>query len=257
MLHLWLSLGKNYTIGMKRKHLPDTGSTNAVLREWLMQGKIQPPAVLRADYQLSGKGQSGNSWRGDPGKNLLISFLLHPAFLSASEQFMLSKVAALALFELLRDLELNPVIKWPNDLLLEEKKLAGILIEHGISGTEIKHSIIGIGLNVNQEVFPVFPRPATSLILEGKKKQKPEDLALVLEEKLMEGCRLLEEGGAEQINAHYLEHLYGRGQVLPFSSAGREFTGIIRGIGAFGHLLVEQDETLMEYGMQEISFLPQ
>ena len=122
--------------------------------------------MVSVDYQYAGKGQGDHQWHSRPGENLLMSLLLFPAFLSASDQFYLSRVASLALIDTLKTLKLAPLIKWPNDILVNRRKLAGILIENGITGNKLSHSIIGIGMNLNQTEFPDFPLKATSVALE-------------------------------------------------------------------------------------------
>ncbi len=114
-----------------------------------------------------------------------MSLLLFPAFLSASRQFQLSRVTSLAICDTLQLENVNPVIKWPNDILTLRGKIAGILIEHGITGGNISHTIVGIGLNLNQSEFPAFPMNATSLFLETGIKSQLDALAEVLVEKIM------------------------------------------------------------------------
>ena len=140
-------------------HLQQVDSTNAYLNRMLKKGTDGRILVVRADYQAHGKGQGAHHWDSEAGKNLLMSFLLYPEFLSASTQFQLSMMTSVALCRLLNGIGMQTWIKWPNDILVfSGKKIAGILIEIGVMGKKLTHSIIGIGLNLNQASFPDFPR---------------------------------------------------------------------------------------------------
>jgi len=219
--------------------------------------------VLRTDYQEYGRGQGDKGWVSEAHANLLISFLLYPAFLSASQQFHLSRMAALSLCDLLEELGLLPEIKWPNDILLGGEKVAGILIELGIKGAELEYGIIGMGLNVNQRSFPAFPRPATSLALQpfapqkGESGLQPPALASRLESFMFQRYAMLERAEFSPLEKSYLDRLYGKDHPMLFQSSEGSFQGIIRGVDEFGRLLLEQDGLLRAYGMQEILFLDQ
>ena len=235
--------------------MESTGSTNDELSSLINRGEGGGDISLRTDYQESGRGQSGREWCSEKGRNLIISFLLHPAFLSASSQFYLSKMAALALCDLLRSLGLVTKVNWTNDILLNKKKGAGILIEHRINGKELKHTIIGTGLNVNQVEFPDFPRPATSILLEGKAGLEPSKLAPVLEARILERYGQLQSGNLGKIDSDYLYSLYGRDLHMNFHAEGKDFRGIIRGVDELGHLLLEVEGRMTSRDMQDIRFL--
>jgi len=164
-------------MGIKWIKLDSIASTNSYITELMKVGKAKEELVVTADYQDTGKGQGDHLWQSNKGENLLMSILLHPAFLSASDQFQLSRLTSLAICDILASLDLEPVIKWPNDILTEWGKIAGILIEHAISGRAISHTIIGIGLNLNQSVFPEFPISATSVALEKGNTLSPYKIA--------------------------------------------------------------------------------
>jgi len=119
-------------------------------------------------------------------------------------------------------------IKWPNDILAEKGKIAGILIEHGITGSRISHSIIGIGLNLNQIDFPEFPLPASSVILEKGLKQKPQVVAHSLEQHLQNRYDKLEEGKTGELEQEYLAKLYLINQVTEFRSGRETFQGVLK-----------------------------
>ena len=146
-------------------NLHETESTNSFLHEQLMSEKLPEGSVVTADYQTKGRGQRGSSWQSEAGENLLMSIVVYPDFLKASEAFVLSKCIALATCDLLADYSNQVRIKWPNDILIEGKKVAGILIENILRGADIYATIAGIGINFNQQVFEVGLNSATSVFI--------------------------------------------------------------------------------------------
>jgi len=241
---------------MKHIHLEKVDSTNREISRRIREQGLREDLVLSADFQEAGLGQAGNEWSSEAGSNVLMSLLLHPAFLSAPDQFTLSQVASLALTDLLFSLGLEARIKWPNDTLCGPRKIAGILIENGITGTSLTHCIIGIGLNVNQETFDPFPVPATSLALEGCDGQRPERLVRVLSEKILHRYDQLRNRPLNALNEEYLGRLFGYCQSHVFASETGTFDGVIQGITRFGELLVETGGVTQAYGFREIKLIP-
>jgi len=235
--------------------LGSVSSTNSYVSMLLSQGNAGGPLIVMADYQQAGRGQGAHSWHSRNGENLLMSLLLFPAFLSASAQFHLSRVASLAICDVLESLDVFTRIKWPNDILAEKGKIAGILIEHGITGSRISHSIIGIGLNLNQIDFPEFPLPASSVILEKGLKQKPQVVAHSLEQHLQNRYDKLEEGKTGELEQEYLAKLYLINQVTEFRSGRETFQGVIRGVNDYGELVVEKEGKTGAYGHGEIEIV--
>ncbi len=122
--------------------------------------------VWVADFQTAGRGQRGNSWESSKGENLLFTILLRPDFVPVADQFSISQITALAIVKYLESKGLQPKIKWPNDIYINDKKICGILIEHTLSGANLSASILGIGININQMVFESDAPNPTSLLLE-------------------------------------------------------------------------------------------
>lgn len=127
-------------------------STNSYLKD-LVTDDMEEGTIVVAHKQIAGRGQTGNSWESEAGKNLTFSLLLRPDFLSIKEYFLLSKAIALGIKDCLDTYSGDISIKWPNDIYYRDKKLAGILIENDIMGSTISQSVIGIGININQKVF--------------------------------------------------------------------------------------------------------
>lgn len=234
-------------MGKRWIKLSNVSSTNSYVSTLLSQENLSEPIVVWADYQESGKGQGSHTWVSNRGENLLISLLMFPAFLSASSQFRLSMAASLAITDTLDSLGIAAEIKWPNDILSQKGKIAGVLIEHGISGKTISHSIIGVGLNLNQLSFPEFPVPASSVLLETEKHTNPGDLAERLVIKLEARYDALERGENQSIEQNYLEKLYLINRPARFLANGESFEGKIRGVDEFGELQVEKEGKIMTF----------
>jgi BirA family biotin operon repressor/biotin-[acetyl-CoA-carboxylase] ligase len=232
--------------------LSNVSSTNSYVSTLLNQKKLIEPVVVLADYQESGKGQGNHTWVSNSGENLLMSLLLFPAFLSASNQFRLSMVASLAITDTLDSMGIEAEIKWPNDILSQKGKIAGILIEHGISGKSISHSIIGIGLNLNQLAFPEFPFPASSVWLETAERTIPGDLAEKLVLNLDARYDALERGEYQSIEDDYLGKLFLINKPARFFAKGESFEGKIRGVDQFGELQVEKEGKIRTFGHGDI-----
>jgi BirA family biotin operon repressor/biotin-[acetyl-CoA-carboxylase] ligase len=149
-------------IGQNFFTLKEVDSTNNFLKELLSNSTpLVEGTVIMAENQYAGRGQQHKSWHTEPGKNLTFSILLMPVFLPVEDQFDLTRVVSLGVFDALWPITGNKLkIKWPNDLYYGDNKLGGILIENIIQSGKIKASVIGIGLNINQESFPPYlPNP--------------------------------------------------------------------------------------------------
>ncbi len=170
-------------------HFSELASTNSYLRENL--GGMPQYAVVTAGFQTAGRGQRGNGWESEPGANLLFSMLYYPPeWLSPSRQFLISKAVALAVAETVdRLLDGFPhpevCIKWPNDIYVGDRKIAGILIENSLqSAASIAHSIIGVGLNINQREFRSGAPNPVSAIHFTDRETPLEDVTLLLRDTL-------------------------------------------------------------------------
>ncbi|MDP4934375.1 MAG: biotin--[acetyl-CoA-carboxylase] ligase, partial [Salibacteraceae bacterium] len=150
-----------------RIRLSVVASTNLYTTQLLGQCVIDEFTLVSAQFQEQGKGQRGKSWQSNAGENMLSSLVFLPK-IKVKNQFLVSAATALSLIELLQNYGLIAQIKWPNDILVKGKKIAGILIENQIKGEKIESSVIGVGLNVNQSLFDAFDWEATSISIETK-----------------------------------------------------------------------------------------
>ena len=162
-------------------HINETNSTNNYLQSLCSEQKVEELTVVVADFQTSGRGQRGNSWESAPSKNLLFSTVIFPEFLEARRQFLISQVISLAIKEELDTYTTDISIKWPNDIYWKEKKICGMLIENDLMGRNISQSIVGIGININQEAFHgAAPNPVSIYQITGKQYDIFEILKTIL-----------------------------------------------------------------------------
>jgi BirA family biotin operon repressor/biotin-[acetyl-CoA-carboxylase] ligase len=262
MLFLEIQLGVNRAdvkvIGSKVLSLTVVDSTNAYLQRELTSGILREGLVVNAKQQTNGKGQKGTQWFSLMGQNILMSVLLYPAFLEPDKQFYLSMAMALGATDFVQELlpGKKVQIKWPNDILVEGKKVGGILIENSIQGNVLKNSIVGIGMNVQWSPPENTNWPACALA-DFAHVQEPGELLPGLCTALDKQYELLKKGEYAAIKKVYLAHLYGLGDKRVFNDMQqhRPFKGTIVGVDEFGRLQVEQEKGVKEYSLKEIGFV--
>lgn len=244
-------------IGQKLITLNEVNSTNTFLRDALSKSTpLYEGTVILAEKQYAGRGQAGNSWQSEAGKNLTFSILLNPTFLPVERQFHLNKAISLALNDVLNNYTSgNAFIKWPNDSYIGNKKIAGLLIENIVNGNKIKHAIIGIGINVNQEKFSSDIKNVTSF---KQALHKDYDLLSLLGEicSTIEVRYLqLKAGKYDELDIAYLNKLYLRDEWAPFKFDGQIQSGKIAGITSNGQLILETIGGLRYFNNKEIEFI--
>ena len=188
-------------------YIKQTYSTSTLLRE-LYSEQLPHLYTIRTDFQTAGRGQAGNTWESEEGKNLLFSALLRYDNIRATEQWRLSMLVPLALWDVLaKYLPADRLtIKWPNDIYYDNQKLVGILIENALAGQYIGHSIAGIGLNINQvQWISNAPNPISMKQITG---QEYEPEALMNE--WIAAMQQWEDCSTEQLYQAYYQHLYRR-----------------------------------------------
>jgi len=234
--------------------MPSCHSTNDIGLQLIQKTDTIEGTVIISDEQTHGRGQRGNSWISEAGSNLMMSLILKPTFLKPSSHFSLNMVISLAVRATVVDLIPNALcqVKWPNDIYIGKKKIAGILIENTVRGESIDFSVIGVGLNVNQYDFGKLS--ATSL---SSEQGEPIDIKHVFERLVMniEAYYLkLKAGRVQEIQAEYLQHLLGYQKLLKFKSE-YDFDGIIQSVDELGHLLVKVNGSVKKFDFKEIEFL--
>ncbi len=216
-------------------------STNQYATDLLAKSTPAEGTVILADAQSAGKGQFGSSWESVAGKNLLFSLILYPRFLRPPDQFLLAQMAALALAGSVESLAPARVrVKWPNDIYIDDRKVAGILIQNQIGPGRIHHSIVGMGLNVNQTEFPRhLPNPTSLARATGGAVDRRglfATLMAVLEHRYLQ----LQGGQFDRLRTDYHRWLYGLDEAKTFHLPdGHSFEGSIRGVDPTGKLRVE------------------
>jgi BirA family biotin operon repressor/biotin-[acetyl-CoA-carboxylase] ligase len=227
----------------------------------MLVSKSEPLAegtVIMADDQFAGRGQQEMSWFSAPKENLTFSIFLKPSFLRINEQFLLNMLVCLGIKEALHTyVEDKIAIKWPNDIYYGHQKLGGILIENYLSGTVYKAAIIGIGLNVNQQVFsPQIQSRAISL---RQILQADVNLVQLLAEicsHIESGYLKLRAGDYPDLKARYLKHLYNFNTAASYKQDDVVFEGKIIDVTDEGMLQVLQNGSIKQYNFKEIQYLP-
>lgn len=244
-------------IGKVLLHFDSLPSTNAYAQELLSKSRPSEGTVILADHQSAGKGQIGSTWEVTPGKNLTFSLILSPVFLPAQQQFRLSQAICLAIRDFLATLcAKNVYVKWPNDSYIEDKKVCGILIQNTLSRKKIQHSIIGIGLNVNQTFFAEKLNNASSLALETGQQY---DLQLVLSSLLQyieQRYQQLRSGKLSQIQQDYLAHLFlYQEEALYCEPDNLPFRGKIVDVSPGGQLGIAHQNKTSYYSTKEVKWV--
>lgn len=239
--------------------LDEVSSTNDYLKELL--SNIKPLAegtAIMAKHQTNGKGQRGNTWLTTPNENLSMSLLLYPSELLIQHAFNLNMVICLGVQQWLKRYIKDVYIKWPNDIFVGRKKIGGILIENQLKGKTVKSSIVGIGININQQDFPAsLSKLATSLKL-NLGSTEPLSVEHCCLEMLSEIFTLYKQSNltnSQNIRAAYTASLFQLGKVELFEINGKQTEGIIQGIDSVGRLIVLINESTQSFDLKEIRFL--
>ena len=220
---------------------PELPSTNLFALELLSKSKPIEGTVISTCDQTDGRGQIGSKWLGEPGKNIALSIILYPFFLKAMQQFSLSQAIALAVRDWMQALLGKPVhLKWPNDLYIGDRKAGGILIQNSIIGASWQSSVVGIGINVNQEYFDeTLPNPTSLKIASGGPDFDLEAIKNQLFQHIEQRYLQLKNGRLELLAAAYCECLYGLGTPRLFQRPdGSTFNGVITGTTPAGLLCI-------------------
>lgn len=246
-------------IGQNIIYLDEAESTNRYASEMMSTTGLDEGTVVSAMFQLAGRGAGDNSWESEAGKNLLISIILKPEFLPLHRQFMLNIVASLGVHDMIVQLCGNTAaikIKWPNDIYADDKKIAGMLVENAIMGDTFMHTILGIGLNINQEIFiSDAPNPISLKNITGKEYNLDECLSLLCS-KIDERYKQLKEMQYKQLTAEYLSSLYRNGEEAKYIYKEQVILATIIGVSDEGKLMLKTPNSeLIKCDFKEIEFV--
>lgn len=240
-------------VGKNLVFVPDCPSTNTLALEISQQSTVNEGTVVITDHQTAGRGQRGNQWEAQPRQNLTFSLILKPNFLAVNKQFYLNVVICLALKDYLKEKTSDTVhIKWPNDILVHEKKISGVLIENQLQGAGISNSVAGVGLNMNQKNFGTATATSLSLITHSDHDLAEELLQLL---SFMEGRYLqLRAGDYDSLMEEYLACLYRRHERRVYSSNGSTFEGEILDLDEWGRLRMRTGDGVRVFDVKDVRY---
>ncbi len=248
------NFAKTPFLGKSLISLPECHSTNDFMAQLAANQQLQHGDIIMTNFQSRGKGQRGNNWISEPGKNLLFSMYINPKFLEVNEAYLLNLITGISITQLVEKTanNLTAELKWPNDVYVRDRKIAGILIETSLR-KQFEYAIVGVGLNVNQSYFAL--PTATSLNLEAGSSF---DLLTLLENFtniFRDFYQLLEDGKRDLILKKYHEKLYWRGEPHIYKSSDGEFEAILIGIDKNGNLVLNIEGRLKHFRIKEVEFI--
>lgn len=212
--------------------------------------------VVTANHQSEGKGQIDKKWITEPNKNLTFSILLKEKYQIPNKKYI-NIAVSLALYDWFTQKKVkNLSIKWPNDIMAGSNKLSGILIETMIRGSKIYHTVIGIGINVNQQQFSTEIKSASSLSLETDKTYNLDLLLLEILPMIQHRIQAFLSGEFKELEEAYSKLLYRKNILSDFlDNQGNQFIGSITGISEDGNLLISMENgSVREFGIKEVAF---
>ena len=234
-----------------------TDSTNSYLKQLVKETSVPDGTIVISEDQQKGRGQLGNGWISRKGQSLTFSVFKRFERLLAEKQFAISMATSLAIATALKDVGVPEIsVKWPNDILSGNKKIGGILIENVLEGKSIKHSVIGIGINVNETSFPDLSQ-ASSLKLETGTTFNLEEIFQTISESVFKKLFALSGNNFLEIKRLYENELFRKGIVSVFEiPTGERFNGIIKGTADSGELLVEKENGLLQkFQLKEVKLV--
>ncbi|MDD7886509.1 biotin--[acetyl-CoA-carboxylase] ligase [Flavivirga sp. 57AJ16] len=232
-------------------------STNSYLRKLSAEERVDDYTTVIAKKQTNGRGQMGTVWSSQSSKNLTFSVFKDVSQFYLEDPFYISIVTSLALLKTLRFFSISRLsVKWPNDILSEDKKICGILIENVIKQNNINASIIGIGLNVNQTKFENLPKASSLKMISGKVFDLDEIVHVILKN-LKYYFLLLKKGQHDILKKDYEAYLFRKNKPSTFKDGeGAVFSGFIKGISRSGNLQVLlEDDIIEEFDLKTITLL--
>jgi len=243
--------------------IDSVNSTNSELKKLCSEQRLPSFSTIVAGKQTAGRGQAGNFWESEPYKNLTFSVVLFPENLPAKQSFIISRIFSLAIKETLEKYTEHISIKWPNDIYYQDKKICGILIENEITGVNISSSIIGIGLNINQEIFisdasnPISLRQITNKTYHLN--EFLDSILKIAEEKYQQ---FLSGGLTPSIfNSHcirndYQNALYRKVGYYTYEDKNGRFQACIKEVKDDGTLILEtENKEIKHYLFKEVRFI--
>ncbi len=241
---------------MKLIKLDAIDSTNDFLKALSASQELENFTVVTAENQTKGKGQMGAVWNSEKSKNLIMSVFVKDLLLNVEAIYLLNIATSLAIIQVLKDQKINHLkIKWPNDIMSDNFKLAGILIENSFKSDGSITSIIGVGLNVNQTNFENLPKASSMAVVSNSYFDKDQLVELIVNQ-LKENIKLIG-SHSQKLWAEYMDLLFKKGIPMPFTIGdNKPIMGIITSVTKQGKLTVlHEDDSIVDYGLKEIQLL--
>ncbi len=243
-------------IGQKFIYLPKCPSTNLEARTLIETHSPKEGTVIYTDHQTAGRGQMGNTWEAQSNQNLTFSVVLQPSFLKIEQQFYLSMAVAIAIQRFLSIYceQADVKIKWPNDILVAEKKISGTLIENILQQQQIQHSVVGVGININQQYFS-YPNATSLRNVTGQNYQLKKLLTEVLT-LLDQEYHRLQKGFFDVIKNDYLALLFGWRAWRNYQINQKTHLARIIDVAPNGQLVLEHSNGSQHtYGLKEVGYV--
>lgn len=241
-------VGKNFL------HLKETDSTNSALKEMAVRENLSEGFCLYTDYQKAGRGQYGKEWQSESGQNLLMSVYLKPFFLAPEQAYRLTMSVCLALNDLGKNLGLDTQFKWPNDWYFGKRKLAGVLIEANLQKGRFQSCVVGIGLNIKQQVYGDLK--AIGLEEATNTRLSRDEVWVQLCEALDRRYLQLRMGKGELQHQEFQELLMGRHNPMTVLVEGSKRFGQCLGVETSGDLIFQFDNgEIQKFRHREIEFI--
>lgn len=243
---------------MKTIKLNAIDSTNTYLKGLSKKEVLVDGIIVVAEKQVRGRGQMGTIWQSKVGQSLTFSIFKRFSHLTIQYQSYINFAVSLGIKEALTLLKVpNVSIKWPNDIMADNKKLCGVLIENQIEASgKVSSSVIGVGLNVNETSFKNLPQAGSMYLSSGNLFDLNEVLQKISEEIFLK-LKQIDSGNVSLLKSKYEEFLFQKNKVSTFETpSGKKFNGVIMGVTESGELLLDTDENVLEkYQMKEIKLL--
>jgi BirA family biotin operon repressor/biotin-[acetyl-CoA-carboxylase] ligase len=240
---------------MKRIALKETVSTNRYAKE-LPEDESLELTLITAEFQTAGRGAGTNKWESERGQNLLFSIIAFPQQLPTNQMFALSEVTALAICDTLSSYAEGFQIKWPNDIYYNDKKIVGMLIENDLQGKNVRKSVIGVGVNINQTLFRSdAPNPVSLAQILGHEENCEQVLKQILEQ-FIHYYVMMEREQFPELHKRYMQHLYRRNALHTYADATGTYQAQIIDVEPTGHLNLEDENgRLRRYDFKEVRFI--
>lgn len=240
---------------MIHHHFTTIDSTNNYALELLKSIDNSQEILITADYQSSGRGQRGNTWHSNNKENIIFSLIYFPKNLLAHSQFKLSMASSLAIIDYLKEKQIKDCfIKWPNDIYIGMRKVCGMLIENMITGKNIRASVIGIGLNLNQKTFGNDVKNPISLQeITNQEYQIEKERELLISKLLLR----LDNLDYQNLKEEYFENLISVKEPQNYLKGDYRFAGSIKNIDDLGHLYLKNEDTgkIEKFDFKEVEMI--